>query len=171
MIFDDSGELSKKGCRVVTGFIILYLVALVLMCFLPQGVYSDPKDNPTPGMVQIGRFYFLPIPFNTLVNGGQVKSLSDFIWIVLQNVSNVFLLFPLVLGMVFLSPDWRSWKVVLRNSFLMSLFIESTQLVLDGLFDAQRVFEIDDLWTNSLGGGLAFWIYLLLQKWIKRKPA
>lgn len=171
MIFDGSGELSKKGRRVMTGFIILYLVALVLMCFLPQGVYSDPKDNPTPGMVQIGRFYFLPIPFNTLVNGGQVESLGDFIWIVLQNVSNVFLLFPLVFGLLFLKPNWRNWKLVLRNSFLISLSIECTQLLLDGLFDAQRIFEIDDLWTNSLGGLLAYWFYLFLQKTHKQKYA
>lgn len=38
----------------------------------------------------------------------------------------------------------------------MSLFIECTQILLDILVDGNRVFEIDDLWTNTLGGYLAF---------------
>ena len=36
----------------------------------------------------------------------------------------------------------------------MSLWIESSQVLLDLLFDANRVFELDDLWTNTLGAYL-----------------
>ncbi|MGT2911639.1 VanZ family protein [Streptococcus cameli] len=168
---ETNGELGKKGKLVMNALVRLYLVAIGLMCFLPQWVFPNPKETPTPGIIQIGRFYLLPTPFNTLVNGDKIDSFSDLFWVVLQNVSNVFLLYPLVLGLLFLKPSWRNWKIVLRNSFFMSLFIECTQLLLDGLFDAQRVFEIDDLWTNSLGGLLAFWTYLLLQKYLKGKPA
>ena len=49
-------------------------------------------------------------------------------------------------------------------SFLVSLGIECTQLVLDFFFDFNRVFEIDDLWTNTLGGYLAWLLYKLLDK-------
>ncbi|MGG6495876.1 UNVERIFIED_CONTAM: VanZ family protein, partial [Bacteroidetes bacterium 56_B9] len=45
-----------------------------------------------------------------------------------------------------------------------SLFIECTQLLLDLLIDAQRVFEVDDLWTNTLGGVLAYGLYRLIVK-------
>ena len=36
-------------------------------------------------------------------------------------------------------------------AFGVSLTIETTQLIVDLLYNANRVFEIDDLWTNSLG--------------------
>ncbi|WP_080710478.1 VanZ family protein [Streptococcus mitis] len=49
-------------------------------------------------------------------------------------------------------------------SFLLSLGIECTQLVLDFFFDFNRVFEIDDLWTNTLGGYLAWLLYKRLHK-------
>ncbi|WP_161940927.1 VanZ family protein, partial [Streptococcus suis] len=49
-------------------------------------------------------------------------------------------------------------------TFCISLFIESTQLLLDLLIDAQRVFEVDDLWTNTLGGVLAYLVYKLTKK-------
>jgi len=45
----------------------------------------------------------------------------------------------------------------------MSVWIELSQIVLDLLFDFNRVFEIDDLWTNALGGYLAY----LCFKWVQ----
>ncbi|AXJ13629.1 hypothetical protein Sp14A_17220 [Streptococcus pluranimalium] len=47
----------------------------------------------------------------------------------------------------------------------MSAFIEVTQLLLDLLFEFNRVFEIDDLWTNALGVFLSY----LTVKWLKNK--
>ena len=54
-------------------------------------------------------------------------------------------------------------------SFYLSLFIECTQLLLDLLINAERVFEVDDLWTNTLGGVLAYGTYLLNKKYVKEK--
>ncbi|CYU21932.1 glycopeptide antibiotics resistance protein [Streptococcus suis] len=55
---------------------------------------------------------------------------------------------------------------MIRYSFCISLFIECTQLLLDLLIDAQRVFEIDDLWTNTMGGILAYFTYSLIKRGI-----
>ena len=63
----------------------------------------------------------------------------------------------------------RSAKRVLFASFSMSLFIECTQILLDILIDANRVFELDDLWTNTLGGYLAFLFYKFLVKQLSNK--
>ena len=41
--------------------------------------------------------------------------------------------------------------------------------MLDILIDANRVFEIDDLWTNTLGGYLAFLFYKFLVKQLSNK--
>lgn len=163
--FCPNGQLTNVGrqiCKVLAG---IYALAVTLLCFLPQHVYPQYKDFSTPGIIQIGRLYLLPIPFNSLVNGDKVDSLSDFVWIILQNVTNVFLLFPLVLCFIFLFKKWQQLRVVIRNTFLLSLCIECTQLILDFLIDAGRVFEIDDLWTNTLGGVLAFGVYGLWIKW------
>ena len=49
----------------------------------------------------------------------------------------------------------------------MSLTIEVGQVILDLLIDANRVFELDDLWTNTLGGLVALGVYHLLVKLIQ----
>lgn len=49
----------------------------------------------------------------------------------------------------------------------MSLTIEVGQVILDLLIDANRVFELDDLWTNTLGGLVALGVYRLLVKLIQ----
>ena len=56
---------------------------------------------------------------------------------------------------------------VLLATFVMSLTIEVGQVILDLLIDANRVFELDDLWTNTLGGLLALAAYRLLVKLIQ----
>ena len=146
-----------------------YALAIVCMCFLPQSWYPQYKDFETPGIVQIGRLYLLPTPFNSIINGDKVDSLYELWLIILQNLTNIFLLYPLVLAFLFLSEKWRSLRAVMRYSFGLSLFIEWTQLLLDLLINAERVFEVDDLWTNTLGGILAYGTYLLMMKYVKEK--
>lgn len=63
-----------------------------------------------------------------------------------------------------ISKTHKKTKKVLLFSFLVSLGIECTQLILDFFFDFNRVFEIDDLWTNTLGGYLAWLLYKRLHK-------
>ncbi|KXU05974.1 VanZF-related protein [Streptococcus oralis] len=113
----------------------------------------------TPGIQTFGRLVFLLTPLNSLWNLGEVTSLGQVIWIFLQNILNVFLLFPLVFQLLYLCPNLRKTKKILFLSFLLSLGIECTQLVLDFFFDFNRVFEIDDLWINTLGGYLAWVLY------------
>ncbi|MGT2667409.1 VanZ family protein [Streptococcus rifensis] len=162
--FKPDFELTHKGEEIVRWLTSIYGFLVALMCFLPQDVFPEVKEVSTPGIMQIGRLYILPIPFNSFVNANQVESPLDYFWILLQNAANVFLLFPLVLGLLFLFPKWRSWQKALLYSFYISLSIECTQLLLDLLIDAKRVFEIDDLGTNALGGLLAYGVYEGLKK-------
>lgn len=165
------GELTPLGQKWTKRMAGVFALAIVLMCFLPQSFYPNPKDFSTPGIIQIGRVYLLPTPFNTLVNGSKVESLRGLFWVILQNASNVFLLYPLMLCLIFLKSGWRKWKTAVRNAFFLSLGIESTQLVLDLLIDAGRVVEVDDFWTNALGGLLAYWTYLIIVKFVKEEKA
>ena len=142
--------------------IVLYSVCIVCFCFTPQP--QLPTGVETPGIQTFGRLVFLLTPFNSLWNLGEVTSPIQLFWIFLQNALNILLLFPLIFQLLYLIPSLRKTKRVILFSFLLSLSIECTQLVLDFFFDFNRVFEIDDLWTNTLGGYLAWVLYKLLHK-------
>ena len=142
--------------------VVLYSLCIVCFCFTPQP--QLPTGVETPGIQTIGRLVFLLMPFNSLWKLGEVTSPIQLFWIFLQNALNVLLLFPLIFQLLYLIPSLRKTKRVILLSFLLSLSIECTQLVLDFFFDFNRVFEIDDLWTNTLGGYLAWILYKLLHK-------
>jgi len=142
--------------------IVLYSLCIVCFCFTPQP--QLPTGVETPGIQTFGRLVFLLTPFNSLWKLGEVTSITQLFWIFLQNILNVFLLFPLVFQLLYLCPNLRKTKKILFLSFLLSLGIECTQLVLDFFFDFNRVFEIDDLWTNTLGGYLTWVLYKLLHR-------
>ena len=160
------GELTVKGRTFLTWGSIFYILLLCLMCFLPQ---VPEKGMETPGIQQFGRIVVLLIPFNSFINLGQITSFFQLIKVFVQNIMNIFLLSPLIFQLLWLFPKMRSAKRVLFASFAMSLFIECTQILLDILIDANRVFEIDDLWTNTLGGYLAFLFYKFLVKQLSNK--
>ena len=142
--------------------VLLYSLCIVCFCFTPQP--QLPTGVETPGIQTFGRLVFLLTPLNSLWNLGEVTSLLQLFWIFLQNALNILLLFPLVLQLIYLCPNLRQTKKILLLSFLLSLGIECTQLVLDFFFDFNRVFEIDDLWTNTLGGYLAWLLYKGMHK-------
>ena len=160
------GELTVKGRTFLTWGSIFYILLLCLMCFLPQ---VPEKGMETPGIQQFGRIVVLLIPFNSFINLGQITSFFQLVKVFVQNLMNIFLLSPLIFQLLWLFPKMRSAKRVLFASFSMSLFIECTQILLDILIDANRVFEIDDLWTNTLGGYLAFLFYKFLVKQLSNK--
>ncbi len=162
-IVNPSFELSSTSRKWAYAFLIAQLLFLVLVCFLPQSVYPQLKGSETPGIVHIGRLVFLPLPFNALIQLGKIPNISDLTVILLQNISNVFLIYPLVLALLFLFKEWRSTKKVVWYGFLISLTIELTQLLLDFFFDFNRVFETDDLITNTLGAYLAYLTYQKLK--------
>ena len=142
--------------------IVLYSLCIVCFCFTPQP--QLPTGVETPGIQTFGRLVFLLTPFNSFWKLGEVSDIGQLCWIFLQNILNVFLLFPLIFQLLYLLPNLRKTKKVLLFSFLVSFGIECTQLVLDFFFDFNRVFEIDDLWTNTLGGYLAWLFYKQLHK-------
>ena len=70
-----------------------------------------------------------------------------------------------MLVVIALCPKLRTWQRATLLAFIISLCIETTQIVVDLLYNANRVFEIDDLWTNTLGGLLA----LIYFKWLTKR--
>ena len=154
--------MTKKRELILRLGVAVYSLCIVCFCFTPQP--QLPTGVETPGIQTFGRLVFLLTPFNSFWKLGEVTSLLQLFWIFLQNALNILLLFPLIFQLLYLIPSLRKTKRVILFSFFLSLSIECTQLVLDFLFDFNRVFEIDDLWTNTLGGYLAWVLYKLLHK-------
>lgn len=142
-------------------FAIAYACFIALICFMPQ---PDILELETPGIQRFGRIIVLLRPFNTLWALDDITSPIQVAWVIIQNLLNIFLLYPLVLALLLLRPTFWSMASAVKWSFLMSLTIELTQVLLSLLFNANRVFEIDDLWTNTLGGFLAWKTYVYLKK-------
>ena len=154
--------MTRKRELILRLGVAIYSLCIVCFCFTPQP--QLPTGVETPGIQTFGRLVFLLTPFNSLWNLGEVTSPIQLFWIFLQNALNILLLFPLIFQLLYLIPSLKKTKRVILFSFLLSLGIECTQLVLDFFFDFNRVFEIDDLWTNTLGGYLAWVLYKLLHK-------
>ena len=155
-------ELTAKGRRLLIGGSWLYFLMLCILCFIPQ--------VPEPGIQYFGRVVVLLIPFNSFVNLGEITSWLQLVKVFVQNLANIFLLSPLIFQLLWLFPQLRSTKRIVWLSFAMSLSIEMTQILLDLLINANRVFEIDDLWTNTLGGYLTWRAFQLGQKiWKNRQ--
>ena len=149
--------MTRKRELILRLGVAIYSLCIVCFCFTPQP--QLPTGVETPGIQTFGRLVFLLTPFNSFWKLGEVTSLFQLFWIFLQNALNTLLLFPLIFQLLYLIPSLRKTKRVILLSFLLSLSIECTQLVLDFFFDFNRVFEIDDLWTNTLGGYLAWVLY------------
>ena len=165
--WEKDGDLTPLGKSAVRWGLCLYALAVCAVCFLPQPF----RQVKTPGIQHYGRLVVLLTPFNSLVNFGKIDGFWRLLWILGQNLSNILLLYPLILSLLLLKKELRSLKRIAVLTFSISFFIEVSQLLLDVLFNVNRVFEIDDLWTNTLGGVLAFYSYQWLQRKIKKRLA
>ncbi|MGV3051253.1 VanZ family protein [Streptococcus hyovaginalis] len=144
----------KSGYRpIVFGCLILYLGFVMALCFSPQ---ADIVGVSTPNIIYWGRLRLLLVPFNTLISFSRLETAWEVVWVTIQNLLNIFLLYPLAFAFYLLRQKWYSFKQALLLGLCLSACIEITQLALDLAFDFNRVFEIDDLWTNALGVGLAY---------------
>ncbi|MEQ9810252.1 VanZ family protein [Streptococcus jiangjianxini] len=161
-MFNEKTQLHENYRKPIYVALLIYAGLIGVMCFGPQ---SSVSGVTTPNIIYLGRLRLLLVPFNSFVNFNELETLREKVWVVGQNVANVFLLYPLGICIHLLWDKWSTSRKALLLGFCVSVFIETTQLVLDLLFDANRVFEVDDLWTNALGVFLAYHTV----KWVKQK--
>lgn len=161
-IFNDDARLKSPYRQLVMAALVVYALMIAVMCFSPQVWISSVT---TPNIWYLGRLRLLLVPFNSLVSLSQLSTVWEVVWVIGQNILNIFLLYPLGFCFYLLWERWSSPLKALQLGFSISITIEVTQLVLDWLFDFNRVFELDDLWTNALGVWLAYWSVA----WVKKK--
>ena len=104
--------MTKKRELILRLGVAIYSLCIVCFCFTPQP--QLPTGVETPGIQTFGRLVFLLTPLNSLWNLGEVTSLGQVLWIFLQNILNVFLLFPLVFQLIYLCPKLRQTKKITK---------------------------------------------------------
>ncbi|MFS0724998.1 VanZ family protein [Paenibacillus sp. 1P07SE] len=148
---------------------LLYLMNAIYLVLLPMPPtrHNDPPDGQ---ILQLIPFLFIDdILRETNVN---LRNPLEYINLlreraVLQNLFNVMLTIPF--GMFMRYYFRLRWFSCLAAAFALSLFFEVTQVTgIYGYFDhPYRLFDVDDLLTNTFGGMVG---YLIAERLSKRLP-
>ncbi|MGG6311317.1 VanZ family protein [Paenibacillus macerans] len=163
------GYVNKVRALVLYLF-LLYLMNAVFLVMLPL---PHSRHNPPlgDGALQLIPFNFIQ---DILKETSIVQGEPSTYWRLLKERAFLQVAFNVVLTIPFgmlLRYYFRTGPVrSLILSFLLSLFFEVTQLTgIYGLYDnPYRVFDIDDLMTNTLGGMIGFLIALWLSRFMPR---
>ena len=104
---DKDGELTPKGSKLSLVLVCAYLLCLVLLCWTPQYGLSKVLK---PLVFNILVVVVLLTPFNSLTNFYQLDSLKEIVFVLGQNVTNIFLAESADFRLLALYPRFRSWK-------------------------------------------------------------
>ncbi len=159
------GSIHKLRVFIVYSF-ILYMMTVYFLVILPLPKISE-VTRPISEMVQLQPFAFIPTfiqetSFVISDPSTYVKALTENCFYTV--VFNIFMTIPF--GMYLRYYFKCSLKKVAICSFLLSLFFELTQL--SGLYfiypSPYRLFDVDDLLMNTLGGVLGYFLMGLFTK-------
>ncbi|MFF2015866.1 VanZ family protein [Paenibacillus sp. NPDC058177] len=151
--------------------LLLYLMNAFYLVLLPLPA-SRHNLPPTGNSIQSIPFQFIQDIMQAF-RAGSADAPKSY-WSILSEPAILQVLFNVLLTVpfgMFLNYYFRTrWVVCLMLSFSLSLFFEVTQITgIYGIYDhPYRVFDVDDLMANTLGGILGFraasWIAGLLPK-------
>lgn len=147
----------------VRGFVLylllLYLMNALFLVILPLPSTTHNEPPPFTSFLQWVPFNFVgAILKETAVNPDSPATY----WHILKERAFLQVLFNVILTVpfgFFLRYYFRSgWRMCLAASFGLTLFFEVTQITgLYGIFDyPYRLFDVDDLMANTLGGMIGF---------------
>ncbi len=156
------GYVNKWRTFILFSF-LLFLIAAYYLVILPLPQTRDIKSLQKPGTVHYNLKPFESIRDIIKETKINIKNPSSYKYLLkerafLQVVFNILLLFPL--GIYLRYYFKRNLKETIVITFLVSLFFEITQLTgLYGYYNAPyRLFDVDDLFLNTLGGTIGYLI-------------
>ena len=164
------GSIHSLRTVIVYSF-VLYLLTAYFMVILPLPSIESVK-NLTRASMQLIPFKFItdiikttPFVFNDVST--YLKSLAySSVYVVLYNI-----ILTIPFGMYLRYYFKKDLKTTIFYSFLLSLFFELTQL--SGLYfiypRSYRLFDVDDLILNTLGGTLGYFISSILFKILPKR--
>lgn len=154
------GYINKWRVFVLFTF-ILYLLTAYYLVILPLPQSRDVKSFQKPGTVHYNLKAFQFIKDISEETNVDIKNVRTYPRLLrerafLQAVFNLLLTLPF--GVYLKYYFKKNLKEIIVYSFLLSLFFEITQLTaLYGIYNAPyRLFDIDDLFLNTLGGIIGY---------------
>lgn len=130
----------------------IYMGSMVYFLFLGER-YGNPYSDYHYNLIlfqEIRRF---------IVYRDNVGTISFFVNV----LGNIFAFSPFGMLLPILVTSMRHWWKMLALSFLVTMCIECTQLV-----TKLGVFDVDDLFMNTLGGMIGYGLYCILWKLYKK---
>lgn len=164
------GSIHSLRTVIVYSF-VLYLLTAYFMVILPLPSIESVKNLTTQTM-QLIPFSFIadiikttPFVFNDVST--YLKSLAySSVYVVIYNI-----ILTIPFGMYLRYYFKKDLKTTIFYSFLLSLFFELTQL--SGLYfiypRGYRLFDVDDLILNTLGGSLGYFLSSILFKILPKR--
>ncbi|MGM9907306.1 VanZ family protein [Limosilactobacillus sp.] len=142
------------GTRLTIISFLVYIIAVLWLCLTPAHF-----DIPSTQKIL---FHFHGIPYNAIPFQG----------FSIEYVLNIVMTFPLGVYLYLFNYRMPFERVILVG-FCFSLFIESNQFIWDYFLNLQRLADVDDLITNTLGAIIGFSLMIILyqngwQKFLQR---
>ncbi|MGL5440107.1 MAG: VanZ family protein [Filifactoraceae bacterium] len=147
----------EKNMLLINTLMYLYICFVLFLTILPIDFTFDPKWR-----YKIEYSYGNIKPFNDLLLGrrGSIKEV----------IFNIMMTVPFGFMYSFYNKD-NGLKIikVIKTTLVFSLAIEITQLIMTILLLEHRAFDVTDLITNTIGGGIGYLIYRKVINNIKYK--
>lgn len=146
------------GDEILTNLFVIYLFLLIGITILP--ITIGEMSPYLQELSFIERCNISIVPFIDYFKG------ANYIGSIIRNVvGNLVLLMPFILYICAKSEKSRDLKSATKITFLISLSIELTQLVMN-IFGLTyiRVVHVEDLILNTLGGIIAWGIFKLIYR-------
>ncbi|MCH4167776.1 MAG: VanZ family protein [Streptococcaceae bacterium] len=139
--------------------IALYLMILVLLCWLPAKTYPGQFGNFNyPNIKNTGRLWYQIIPLNSVYYSFTSPK------VFLQSFFNILMTIPLTFLFAVALPKYRDLKNAFLLAFTISFVIEFGQAILDVTVQLNRIVDVDDLIFNTIGGLLGYALFNLTKK-------
>ncbi|MBS7020789.1 MAG: VanZ family protein [Firmicutes bacterium] len=165
---------SIPGVRTIIVYsFILYVMTAYFLVILPLPSFEEVMRLKTPS-TQLIPFSFVAdfithTSFNIMVPQTYLKALTEpYIYQVLYNI-----LLTIPFGIYLRYYFKCNFKKTMLFTFCLTLFFEITQLTgLYGIYPrSYRLFDVDDLMLNTLGGLIGYFIAGAMLKWIPGRDA
>lgn len=146
---------TKKKIKVLgVALFVCYLIALIYFLFFAEG-YGRVSDAEAV-------YHYNLIPFQEIQRFWKYRDVVGSFAMFTNLAGNIVGFMPLGFILPVLSKRFRSGVFIVFLGFLLSLLVESLQLV-----TRLGIFDVDDLILNTLGtmfGYLVFWICDLIRR-------
>lgn len=158
------GQLSLPF-TIISFTFVFYILAALLLVLLPLPVSRDSCAMQNPNTVHYSLMPFQFIEDTLKGNWLDLKNPATYMLLFKQSAFyqvffNFLLLLPLGVYLRYYLVDKNKWWKAGIIAFVVSLFFEITQLTgIFGIYNcAYRLFDVDDLMSNTFGGVIGYFI-------------